>query len=174
MPKKSKFKSRILLSLIALIAGAIFAWNPINLQLQLTRAKAALLVRDTDTAETHLTTALELNPESGEVQFLMARAKRRLGDIESVRHHLQIAQELGFDPSRCRREQTYAMAHIGVLGEGQSQLAQLLASDDSDGMDLCVAFARGFIATNDHQMADAVIEAWERDYPDDPLIPLFR
>ena len=66
------------------------------------------------------------------------------------------------------------MAHIGVVGEGQSQLSQLLASDTNDGMDLCESFARGFITTKDHQMADAVIEAWERDYPTDPLIPLFR
>ena len=174
MAKKSKTKSRLLLSAVALIVSAVIAWNPINLQLQLTRAKAALLIRDTDTASEHLDNALEIDPESSEAHFFLARTYRRLGDIDNVRRHLQFAQELGFDPIRCRREQTYAMAHIGVVGEGQSQLALVLASDTNDGMDLCESFARGFITTKNHQMADAVIEAWERDYPNDPLIPLFR
>lgn len=174
MAKKSQLKSRIVLSMIALGVSAVFAWNPITLQLQMTRAKAALLIRDNDTASVHLANALEINPESGEVHFFLARTFRRLGDIENVRRHLQYAQELGFDAARCRREQTYAMAHIGAVGDGQSQLAQLLASDTNGGMDLCESFVRGFISTKNHQMADVVIEAWERDYPADPLIPLFR
>ena len=99
MAKKSKTKSRLLLSADARLVSAVIAWNPINLQLQLTRAKAALLIRDTDTASEHLDNALEIDPESSEAHFFLARTYRRLGDIDNVRRHLQFAQELGFDLS---------------------------------------------------------------------------
>lgn len=141
---------------------------------QLAIARRALEDRDADKALGAAREAVRLNPSQGEAHFTMARAFRRQGELIKVRESLERAAKLGVPPGRIRREEWLAFAQTGQMKEARPHLRELLVNPGDDGPEICEAFANGFFVT--YQLAEAfqILDAWEKDFPQDAQPHVFR
>jgi tetratricopeptide (TPR) repeat protein len=141
---------------------------------QLAIARSALQARDPKTAMNALGEAARLSPANGEVHFWMARVYRRQGDLQKVRQSLEKAARYGIALHRIRREEWLAMAQAGQMREAAPHLRELLVDPGDDGPEICEAFVNGYFVT--YQLGDAfrILEAWEKDFPQDPQPLVFR
>jgi len=115
-----------------------------------------------------LRTALRLNPERAETYFLLARTHRRLGNLEQVESLLRVAQRLGGDPDRAQRETWMTWAQAGRLREAEPHLSELLMDLREDGAEICAAYVQGYFANFQLAAARRLLDAWQRDFPNDP------
>ena len=137
-------------------------------------ARGALDVHDPEAALSSLAWARWLGPPSGEVEFLTARAHRKLGQLEAVPRELRRALELGYPRSAIHREELLARAQAGDLSEISRDLNQMLVEPGADGPHICEAYANGLLAIHQFELAELVLENWEQAYPDDPGPHLLR
>jgi tetratricopeptide (TPR) repeat protein len=121
-----------------------------------------------------LVEASRLDPANGEVHLLRARAFRRKGELQNVRQALETAARNGIALHRIRREEWLAMAQSGQMREAAPHLRELLVEPGDDGPEICEAFVNGYFLT--YQLADAfrILDAWEKDFPQDPQPLVFR
>lgn len=164
-----------LFAVLSLVGSALaFFWNDWQVGRYLQAARAALKSRDADQALTALEAASRLDPKSGEVQFWMARAYRRQGRLNDVRRCLQQARTAGISRSRIQREEWLAMAQAGQMTEAEPHLSELLFDPGDDGPEICEAFANGYMLSYRYAQAFAVVDAWQKDFPNDPQPHVFR
>lgn len=150
------------LGVLAVVFGkSAIVWHRVN------EASEALADRREHAALAHLESASETDPESAEVQFLLARAYRRLGRMDDARAHLRAARSLGTDLDRVRREQWLAMAQAGQLREAEPHLAEMLEDPGDDGREICEAFVNGYFINFRFGAALRLLDAWEGDFPAD-------
>ena len=163
-------KGRRLLGLlaIALLAVAVLQWKPLMVEFRTARARRALAARQNQRAVEELQAALRLAPDRPETLFLLARAHRRLGNLEGASTFLQQAKSLGGDPNRLQRETWLLLARAGRLRDAEPHLVQLLADPRDDGPDICESFVHGYVANLFADPAEQLLDAWQKDYPDDP------
>lgn len=154
--------------LAGLPAAAFWGGIPLAVQFHCGRARQFLQSRDNQQALQHLRTALRLSPDQAEVFFLLARTHRRLGDMERVEPFLRQAQKLGGDPQRAQRETWLAWATSGRLRDAQPHLSELLMDMRDDGPEICAAYVQGYFTNLQPREAVQLLDAWQRDYPDDP------
>ena len=118
--------------------------------------------------------AQKLNPHSPETQFLLARAYRRLGRMNEVRHHLLRARALGWPRDLVQREEWLAMAQSGQIASAEPYLGELLRNQRDDGAEICEAFVEGYFASYRFTKGLLLVDAWETDFPNDPRPHLYR
>jgi tetratricopeptide (TPR) repeat protein len=125
--------------------------------------------REDQRALHELRTALRLAPDraEAEVLFLLARVHRRLGRLDRVESLLRRAQELGGDHDRAQRETWLGWAQSGRLRDAEPHLAALLSDSRDDGAEICEAYVQGYFANLRVQEALELLDAWQRDFPDD-------
>ncbi len=170
-------KPRLLvLSLLLAAVGTVMAffWDDWRVQWKLTDACRALRQRDPDRALTVLREAAAIDSANGEVFFYMARVFRRRGELDLVHHNLSKAHQLGFSAPRIRREEWLAMAQAGQMREAEPYLAELLVNPGDDGPEICEAYANGYFLAYRFADANRVLDAWQKDFPNDPGPHLFR
>jgi len=90
-----------------------------------------------------------------------------LGNLDQIPAFLRRAQQLGGDPSRAERETWMAWAQSGRLREAEPHLAELLTDLRDDGADVCEAYVQGYFSNLRVNEALRLLDAWQRDYPDD-------
>lgn len=96
-------------------------------------AEAALDADDADRALVLLTDAEARRPDSGQVQFLVARAARMAGDIAAARKHLANANRLGWVPEAIDLETGLIQAQTDSLSvEYDYHLRKCLNEDHPD------------------------------------------
>lgn len=111
--------------------------------------------------------AHQLDPDAAEPHFWMARVRRKLGDFDAVRTELDAAQRSGYhDVDRLRREWWLVLAEAGHLNRVESRLPGLLQNSD-DNAEVCEAFTTGYCLHLRFGEAEALLDAWQADYPDD-------
>jgi tetratricopeptide (TPR) repeat protein len=164
----ARFRRRVILSaVLALLAVVLsfFAAAP----LAKFAAQRELAARRPQAALGWLDLGSRFRPHDPEIEFLRARAARKLGHWDLVQQHLKRAYDLGFDRSRLDREQWFAAAQSGNLRTSLPHLPQLLTDPQGDGQEICEAFVSGYFLN--HRLSEAVglIDAWIADYPQDPL-----
>lgn len=152
---------------VTAIVTSLFATIPLAVQYHCGRARRCLHGRDNKQALRELRTALRLAPSDAEVHFLLARTHRRLGNLDQIPAFLRRAQQLGGDPSRAERETWMAWAQSGRLREAEPHLAELLTDLRDDGADVCEAYVQGYFSNLRVNEALRLLDAWQRDYPDD-------
>ncbi len=160
--------------LAGLPAAAFWGSIPLAVQFHCGRARQFLQSRDNQQCVQHLRTALRLSPDRAEVFFLLARTHRRLGDVERVEPFLRQAQKLGGDPQRAQRETWLAWATSGRLRNAQPHLSELLMDMRDDGPEICAAYVQGYFTNLQPREAVQLLDAWQRDYPDDPQCYFMR
>ncbi len=162
---------------IATLALSVFLFTHRNQWLaakQLTIARQALKDRDAEKAMTAAREATRLDPQNGEAYFAMARAFRRQGKWSNLRVALEQAAKLGLSAERIRREKWLVLAQTGQLNESTPHLSELLSKPEDDGPEICEAFANGFFLMYRLDEAFALLDAWEKDYPQDAQPHFFR
>ena len=152
---------------VAALVVSFFGTIPVAMQFHCGRARQFLDIRHDRQALHELRTALRLAPDAAEIHFLLARTHRRLGNLGLVQPLLRRAVKLGGDGQRAERETWMALAQSGRLREAQPHLAELLTDSRDDGMDICEAYVQGYFANLRAHEALQLLDAWQRDYPDD-------
>ena len=168
---KITFLVLILVPLGFLVATNLDEWRALG---QLAIAGRALKERDADKALSAAREAVRLSPRQGEAHFTMARAFRRQGQLAKVRESLEDAAKFGVPRDRIRREEWLALAQAGQIKEARPHLSELLVNPGDDGPEICEAYANGFFVT--YQLAEAfqILDAWEKDFPQDAQPYVFR
>ena len=165
----------IFLALVAVFLGfGIVNFDSWRISRKLAIARSALQARDSNKAINALLEAARLDSSHGEVQLLMARAYRRQGELQNVRRALEKAARNGIALHRIRREEWLAMAQSGQMRDAAPHLRELLVNPGDDGPEICEAFVNGYFLT--YQLGDAfrILDAWEKDFPQDPQPLVFR
>jgi len=167
---RAKVSGRRLLGLIAiaLLAVTVLQWKPLLVEFRTARARRALAARQNQRAVEELQAALKLAPDRPETLFLLARAHRRLGNLDRVPTLLREAERLGGDPERGHRETWLLLAGAGRLRDAEPHLAELLTDPRDDGADICEAFVQGYVTHLLVDPAQMLLDAWQKDYPEDP------
>jgi tetratricopeptide (TPR) repeat protein len=110
----------------------------------------------------------------GHKEFLTARAYRRLGEMNLVRDWLEAAHKEGFPVEILEREQWLAMAQSGQMREAEHHLRLLLQDPRDDGAEICEAYVSGYVRNHEVQRALPIVDAWQADFPTDPLPHVIR
>lgn len=169
------FRRITLLALIVIPAGVFLAnINDWRASRYLTTARSALKSRDVELAMSAILSAERLAPNNGEVYLYMASAYRRKGELTNVRKSLERASILGVSQNRIRREEWLAMAQAGQMTEAAPHLRELLLNPGDDGAEICEAYANGYFLNYRLGEAFAILDAWEKDYPQDAQPHFFR
>ena len=161
-----KWKRVVGVTLVAAVVGW-FVVPPLWVRYEIRQARSALAARDAERALVHLQRAQWLDSESAKVEFLLARATRRLGRFNIVRDHIQRAWDLGYPVESLKREQWMAQAQAGQLREAELHLHEMLADPRGDAVEICEAFANGYLITHRVKKALELVDAWQADYPEE-------
>ena len=162
-------KKRILCVCLILVAATAVFWYPAaDKRTRIFFAERALRERKAEIALAWLKSIPERQSD-GLKEFLMARAYRRLGELNLVREHIQLAYDQGFSVERLQREQWLAMAQSGQMRDAEPHLRELLQDPGDDGPEICESFVSGYFRNRQILKATPIIDAWQADYPDDPM-----
>jgi tetratricopeptide (TPR) repeat protein len=156
------------LLLLAALAVLVLAVTPARVGYHVRRGRAELARRDYDAALEHFRAAEQVDPDRAETHFWLARVNRKLGDLDAVRRHLEIARERGYaDRERLTREWRLVLAETGRVREVEHYLADMLTNPGEDDVEICEAFATGYCLDVRFTEALALLDAWRADYPND-------
>jgi tetratricopeptide (TPR) repeat protein len=173
MPNTGTNRRWIWLVLLAL-GVAVWAYHPLrSLWFQRT-ARHALLDGDAERAGLALEEALRSSPRSPEIHLQLARVARRRGHLQPFLDHLQQAQDFGLPPDRAQREQLLLQAQAGNMEQVEPHMAQLLRRDATDLNEVCAAIVAGYVHNYEFGPAFRYLEAWEKDFPEDPEPHIMR
>lgn len=161
-------------ALAASVAAVWWQWPSLARAWHVRQARAALRVGDTAAAFEHLSRVPAGAREDPEYQFLLGRVYRRRGEMTKAGEHLKRALDLGLPADRIRREQWLAYAQAGQMREAEPHLAEMLTEAGPDGPEICEAFANGYYRNYQFGRAFQILDAWQKDYPDDPRPWVFR
>nr|MBC8874761.1 tetratricopeptide repeat protein [Planctomycetota bacterium] len=168
---KSLFKRQLLPLRWWLLVGfcvmltVAFGARPALYAYRLNRARRALENHRLDQAFDWLEAAGRRTPESSEVQFLLARAHRKLGRLKTARRHLESAWKLGYSKAAIEREQWMAKAQSGELSDVEPKLKAHLAQSGEDTQEICEALVNGYLRNYDFAAARNWVDAWQSDFP---------
>jgi thioredoxin-like negative regulator of GroEL len=160
----------IALSMTLIIAVAVYwffaeAWVVRN---RLATAQTALKSREYLRALAELDEVVQTDNSNPEAFLLFARTLRHLRRFDEAKSALKKATVLGAPAERLKREQWLIMAQSGQLNEALPHFAELLVAPGDDGAEICEAFAHGLISAYRLPESIEVLQAWEKDYPQDP------
>lgn len=153
---------------VAAIGVLVFLWQPAVVHWHLRRARHLLRAGENQGALAELRAALRLAPDTAETHFLLARAHRRLGNLDKTPGLLRRAEKLGGARDRAERETWLLLAQSGLLREAEPHLDDLLMDPRDDGADICQAYVLGYFAQVRVTDAARLLDTWEKAYPEDP------
>lgn len=138
------------------------------------KASNAVTKRDYPRALDFLKHAASQAPDDATVHFHLARCFRHLGDMNSVRKHLESALRLGYPKKAILREEWLAQAQSGQMSEAEPHLSELLQDAGDDGAEICEAYVNGYFLTTRFREAFELLDVWQADFPKDAQPYLFR
>jgi tetratricopeptide (TPR) repeat protein len=169
------WRRRAVILAAAVILGAIWAWKPACVAWHLSRGQRALdWLGDPEAALKQFEAALRIDPAHGKAHFLLARAHRRLGHAQEVYDHILLARQASFPEERLRREWILALAQAGRMDLAEPHVLELLTKPGDDGPEICAAFVAGYVHNFEYHQAFRYLEAWQKDYPQDPEPRIMR
>ncbi len=160
--------------LLPLLGVAIWAFRPVQSVWFQRLAREAALDGDPERARRALERALQATPRSAEVHLQLASNARRLGALQPFLDHLQQAQDLGIAPEQIEREQLLLQAQTGNMEQVEPHLPRLLRRDATDLNEVCAAIVAGYVHNYEFGPAFRYLEAWEKDFPNDPEPHIMR
>ena len=157
----------LIYALLVIAAAAVFLWKPYRTSQLLAVAGEHLKAEQWEQADRILQEAEELSPENADVQFWRARTARKLGNVDQLRHHIDAAERLGFQPAeKLKHEWWMLLASTGYLTEVENKLPGMLQVTD-EGPEICEAFVNGYCLNLRFQTALQILDAWQADHTDD-------
>lgn len=167
--RSSRFRARKVVTFVVLVV-ILTATSGLISQAAMWKARVAIEQRQHVDAEKWLQVASWTWRRSAEWYYLTAVLQRRNGDFSKLEVSLRAAFAKGWNVADLERQQLLAMAQSDQFEEVDSQWAVLLQNAGSDGPEICKSFVNYCLSR--FQIADAyqVIEAWKRDFPEDPEV----
>jgi len=153
---------------MVIVLVAITGLWAVTVEVALWRGSACLESRDHERALSWLRFADRISFERAELHFLLARAYRRLEQFDEVETHLRRAFEMGWEVSQLEREQWLALAQTGQFDEVNPHWATLFEAPGTDGPEISKAYVTASLAWFRIGDADRVLDAWTKDFPNDP------
>lgn len=134
-------------------------------------ASNAILARDSDSAQGWLTFSQRLSGENAEIEYLLARKCRLDRDLVGMGKHLSKAYDLGFDKAALEKQQTLAAVSTGEFDlASELKVKKWIEERGPDTGDVVDAYANGLAALSRFQDAAQMLEAYEKEYPGDPMV----
>jgi tetratricopeptide (TPR) repeat protein len=152
---------------LAVVVTLAFVAGPALRTYRLRCARQALARHRPDVALQWLEAADGGDRRSAEIQFLMGRAHRKLGNLSRLRECLEQAWRLGHPKDAIQREQWMAMAQSGQLAEAEPALKEHLARSGEDAQEICEALVNGHLRNYNFAAAASWLDAWQADFPED-------
>lgn len=159
---------RVLIVGCALLGLVAWFGRPTIAEIAQWQGRQALRNREFESALAWFERAAAINPGDGESHFWMARIERMRGRTSLMFSHLERAANVGFSADRIERERVLAMAQSGLTRPVEGILPRLLMDPGDDGPAICEAIVSGYLQAFRIKEAMSILEAWKRDYPDDP------
>jgi len=106
--------------------------------------------------------------------LLKARWKRRQGLVSEVETLLAQAYQQGADRRAVEREQWLTFAQIGRMQVAEPHLTELLSDPGDDVLEICEAYASGYVFLRRHGDALRLLDAWLKDDPESAYAYLLR
>jgi len=166
-------RSRRFYVLVALLVSllCIFLYNGGVAGVARTYAKNALLANDAKRANGWLKIARSVGPETPELHYLLARSARLNKDYNEMAKHLQAALSGGYNSETLEKEQCLAIASLGELDPtNESKIQKWIAQDGPDVAEFVDAYVNGLAAVSRFDDASMVLEHYEAEYPNDPMV----
>ena len=152
----------------ALLLLLLFSVRPIRVHYYLSQGHKALAAAKPKEALAHFQAARAIDPNRAELGFWMARASRKIGDLEGVRKYLEESRRLGYsDEKRLHREWYLFLAQTGRISEAEPNLKEMLLTPGDDGGEICDAFSNGYCLNLRFSDALKLLNAWTIDFPGD-------
>lgn len=105
------------------------------------------------------------NPD---VLLASVRAYRMSGDAAAAGELLKQSESLIADSDRIQKEALLNAACRGELNSPTTEIPRLLSDPDMDSRDVCESYVIGFRLNRSFHQASLLIEAWKKDWPQDP------
>lgn len=166
-PSRLRRVARVLLRTLVVLVAVTGLWA-VTVEVALWRGSACLESRDHERALSWLRLAERISFERAELHFLLARTCRRLEQFEEVETHLRGAFEMGWEVSQLEREQWLALAQTGQFDEVNPHWATLFEDPGADGPEISKAYVTASLAWFRIGDANRVLDAWTKDFPNDP------
>jgi tetratricopeptide (TPR) repeat protein len=147
---------------LAAVLVARPAWNLAVPAYEVYRARSALLAADPEGALEWLRLAEARQPDRAEVQYLLATAHRRAGQLGEVMKHLQHAGELGWPKKDLKRQRMMMLFEMGDVRAAEPYLQKLLAQGANDGTaeEVYEALVRGYLTEFRVREAVVCLDLW--------------
>jgi Tfp pilus assembly protein PilF len=168
-PRRSR-RLYVLTALLVFVLG-IFLYNGGISGIARTYAKNALLVNDAKRATPWLKLARSIGSETPELHYLLARSARLKKEYNEMAKHLQAALSGGYNNEMLAKEQCLALANLGELDPiNESKIKKWIAQDGPDVAEFVDAYVNGLAAVSRFDDASKVLEEYEAEYPNDPMV----
>ena len=114
---------------------------------QLRTARKALVLGQPAEAIEALTSAKAIDPAGAELQFLLAKAYRRSGDLDQAALCLEASLKAGWLPEQIREERYLTLLQSGRMEEAEPYLSRVLrtTTDDQQAYEVYEAIAKGHL-----------------------------
>ena len=170
LPKRRSKRVYVLVAFLVFLLG-IFLYAGGVAGVMRSMAKNALLANDEKLASSWLKVAQALSPSSPEQHYLLARAARLRRDHNEMSKQLLAAYSGGYERELIDKEQCLALASIGELDPLiEGKIKKWISQNGPDRADFVDAYANGLAALSRFDDASKVLEAYEEDFPNDPMV----
>lgn len=117
-------------------------------------------------ARRHLACCLRVWPNSGRVNFLMAQAARRAGDLDEAARSLRRAEQAGWVAEAIDLEKTLGQVQQGDLDQAEPLLASFVERDHPDKLLILEALVQGCRRTYQLPRALVHLNTWLEAQPE--------
>jgi Flp pilus assembly protein TadD len=158
----------ILGAAVAGLGGGAYQINEyVAAERHLGAARSAVERDDLPAAKDHLLACAERRPNSGEVNFELARVCRRLEEFAAARRYLKRAEELDWPRNAIASEQALYRAQTGNFREVEGKILEWAreAPNPSDRKLCLEVLIPNYLQRNELQRALSLLRPWTQDEP---------
>ncbi len=168
-PARPRHSNRVWLLVIILVGltGVVW-WSGVLAVFPRQIARRCLSSRDFEGALRWHDIASRICRQSPDNALLLARIARQKSDRKSFQQALTLARRWGADPALVRRQEILAQSQAGELEEVEGELVRELARSGAAADEISEAYANGLAMNARFDDALSVLDAWRKDFPDDP------
>lgn len=156
-----------LVAVLLIVAGLAHFWDTLAVWRMHSRAaELSQASRDAEATD-QLRAALLIDQDNPRTVLQLARAHRRLGELEPAMHLINAAQELGADPQQLELERTLLDVQTGHIRGFDQKLPQLMVDLPEQSPEILRAYVLGLFANLQIDEALQLLASWESSTPED-------
>ncbi len=162
------------IAILMLLAGLLLFGKSVLAWWARRMATAQLRAGAVGAAQQWLAWSARFYPEDGRADLIRAACFRLLRQTDSLTEALRAAKKHGAPANWIDREAKLERIQSGQLPEDPEIELALMIQDGVPPADVCMAFVSGFLAQERPESAKKVLDAWAREYPNDPAVGYMR